>query len=177
MIQAARVDSTRLKLIICRLETGTAYRNPHEAGDVVASASSLNGNIMNFVQHSHEQPVYIFTDNATNSWMSVDLGEGRALVPDHYCLRSDRHSGHKLRNLQLQGSLDGTTWQTLLRHENDASLAGVAMSTAAWPVDAGGQGYRHFRIFLTGQTSFGNHHLMCAGIELYGRAKFERPLA
>ena len=134
---------------------------------------------MNFVQHSHEQPACIFTDNATNSWMSVDLGEGRSLVPSHYCLRSDRHvDHHKLRNWELQGSLDGTTWQTLRRHENDASLAEVAMSTAAWPVHAGGQGYRHFRIFQTGQTSaWGGHHLMCAGIELYGRAKFERPLA
>ena len=53
----------------------------------------------------------------------------------------------------------------------------LSMSSAAWPVDAGGQDYRHFRIFQTGQTSAGAHHLMCAGIELYGRAKFERPLA
>ena len=117
------------------------------------------------------------TADAPGSWIAIDLGEGRSLVPDHYCLRSDKHSNHKLRNWQLQGSLDGTTWHTLRRHENDASLAGVAMSTAAWPVDAGGQGYRHFRIFLTGQTSVGAHCLMCAGIELYGRAKFERPLA
>eukprot|EP00908_Phaeocystis_cordata_P021292 Transcript_3641.p1 GENE.Transcript_3641~~Transcript_3641.p1 ORF type:complete len:480 (-),score=132.37 Transcript_3641:103-1491(-) len=154
------------------------YRNPHEAGEVVASASSLIvGNITNFVQHSHEQPVYTFTDNATNSWMSVDLGEGRSLVPDHYCLRSDRNPSSKPRNWELQGSLDGTTWQTLRRHENDASLADYSMSTAAWPVDAGGQGYRHFRIFQTGQTGGGSHHLMCAGIELYGSAKFERPLA
>ena len=133
---------------------------------------------MNFVQHSHEQPVHCFTYNATDSWMAVDLGEGRALVPDHYCLRSDGYSRHhKLRNWELQGSLDGTTWQTLRRHENDTSLAVVSMSTAAWPVHAGGQGYRHFRIFQTGQTSTGDHLLNCAGIELYGSAKFERPLA
>ena len=79
--------------------------------------------------------------------------------------------------LRFQASLDGQTWQTLRRHQNDASLAETAMSTAAWPVDAGGQDYRHFRIFQTGQTSAGANHLMCAGIELYGRAKFERPPA
>ena len=49
----------------------------------------------------------------------------------------------------------------------------LSMSSAAWPVDAGGQDYRHFRIFQTGQTSAGANHLMCAGIELYGRGKFD----
>ncbi len=156
-----------------------AYRNPHEAGDIVASSIHLISRyaVGNVVQHSHEQPVFSFTKNVANSWMAVDLGEGRSLVPGHYCLRSDRHVDHKLRNWELQGSVDGTTWQTLRRHENDASLADYSMSTAAWPVDAGGQGYRHFRIFQTGAYIFGNHHLMCAGIELYGSAKFERPLA
>ena len=48
------------------------------------------------------------------------------------------------------------------------------MSTAAWPVDAGGKAFRHFRILQTGPNSSGHHYLMCAGIELYGRATFER---
>ena len=53
------------------------------------------------------------------------------------------------------------------------------MSTAAWPVDAGAKAFRHFRILQTGVNSSNTHHLMCAGIELYGRAtaNFGRPLA
>jgi len=53
------------------------------------------------------------------------------------------------------------------------------MSTAAWPVDAGAQAFRHFRILQTGVNSSNKHFLMCAGIELYGRAtaSFGRPLA
>ena len=76
------------------------------------------------------------TYNEPNQWMSVDLGEGRALVPDHYCLRSDGYSRHhKLRNWELQGSHDGNSWVTLRQHANDASLQEASMSVAAWPVE------------------------------------------
>ena len=115
--------------------------------------------------------------------MAVDLGEGRSLVVDHYCLRADCNPGFRLRNWELQGSLDGQTWQTLRIHQSDRSLPQQAMQamitgfTAAWPVDAGAQAFRHFRIAQTGVNSSGIPHLMCAGIELYGRANFERPLA
>ena len=156
-----------------------AYRNPHELGEVVSSSSSsgIGESAPAFVQHAHATSVYNFTDNTPQSWMAVDLGEGRSLVVDHYCLRSDCIPGHKLRNWELQGSLDGQTWQTLRIHLSDTSLPLQAMRTAAWPVDAGAQAFRHFRIAQTGVNSSGDQHLMCAGIELYGRASCERPLA
>jgi len=157
-----------------------AYRNPHELGEVVSSASSLwFGAVEHFVQHVHAAPVSNFTSNVPESWLAVDLGEGRSLVVDHYCLRSDaHHGGPKLRNWELQGSLDGQTWQTLRAHKRDASLSSRSMGTAAWPVDAGAQAFRHFRIQQMNVNSSGKRHeLTCAGIELYGRASFERPLA
>ena len=156
-----------------------AYRNPHELGEVVSSSSSLSvmGAVERFVQHAHAAPVTNCTLNYPESWLAVDLGEGRSLVVDHYCLRSDNRSDHKLRNWELQGSLDGQTWQRLRAHQGDSSLSTQQMSTAVWPVDAGAQAFRHFRILQTGVNSSGLHHLMCAGIELYGRANFERPLA
>ena len=156
-----------------------AYRNPHELGEVVSSGSSfMMGAVEYFVEHAHAAPVYNYTSNVPESWLAVDLGEGRSLVVDHYCLRSDDHDWGKLRNWELQGSLDGQTWQTLRAHEGDTSLSSRPMSTAAWPVDTGAQAFRHFRIQQMNVNSSGNrHHLMCAGIELYGRASFERPLA
>ena len=159
----------------------TAYRNPHEAGWVVSSSSSLGrGAVDRFVQHTHATGVHNYTNNRPQSWMAVDLGEGRVLVVDHYCLRSDQqNNAHKLCNWELQGSLDGQTWQTLRAHQDDTSLLPQAMSTAAWPVDAGAQAFRHFRVLQTGLNSAKQNLLMCAGIELYGhgRATFERPLA
>ena len=41
-------------------------------------------------------------------------------------------------------------------------------SVAAWEVEGANQAYRYFRIRQTGDNSWGNHTLCCAGIELYG---------
>jgi len=158
-----------------------AYGNPHESGEVVASMSSVStGAARHFVQHHaahHGASCWSTTENQPQSWMAVDLGVGRSLVVDHYCLRSSISPEYKPRKWELQGSPDGQTWQTLRAHQDDTSLARQAMSTAAWPVDAGAQAFRHFRILQTGPNSSGTQHLMCGGIELHGHANFERPLA
>ena len=46
------------------------------------------------------------------------------------------------------------------------------MGVAAWALEAatvGGRAFRHFRIRQTGKNSSDHDHLMCTGIELYGR--------
>lgn len=106
--------------------------------------------------------------------VSTPTGEGVSLVPDHYRLRADP-AAHKLRDWQLQGSPDGRAWQTLRCHQDDASLSNEPRSAAAWPIDAGAQAFRHFRVLQTGGNSSGSDYLACAGIELYGRANFARP--
>ena len=150
----------------------TDYSNPHTSGMVVATFSSKGSQphaaAERFVQHQHDGN-YNFTDDKPNSWMSVDLGEGRTLVPDHYCLRSGKHEGnHKLRNWELQGSEDGDQWHTLRRHDNDTSLADPAFSTADWSVEADGRSFRHFRVHQHARNSDNKDYLMCCGIELYG---------
>jgi hypothetical protein len=147
-----------------------AYRNPHEAGRVVAAMSSAEDDSCpeRFVQHTSA------ADNATgddpNSWMSVDLGEGRSLRPDHYCLRTDSIIDSVLRSWRLEGSHDGSTWVALSTHTDDISIEEVSFATAAWPVEGVTEAFRHFRILQTGYNSsgVGHHHLSCAGIELYG---------
>ena len=150
-----------------------AYSNPHEAGLVKVSSSSHDIGLCydhcRFVQHTHARPVYNFTRHEANAWMAVDLGEGRALRANHYCLRSDRNVGdHKLRGWELQGS-NGQSWATLRQHADDASLGLESMSVAAWPVEQGHDAYRHFRILQTHLNSSGLNNLVCTGIELYGK--------
>ena len=41
--------------------------------------------------------------NEPNSWMSVDLGEGRAVVPTHYCLRHDGNQRARAAQLDAAG--------------------------------------------------------------------------
>ena len=150
-----------------------AYSNPHEAGLVKVSSSSQRVGCYDhrrFV-HTYAKAVYNFTGNEANAWMAVDLGEGRALRANHYCLRSDRHvHANKLRGWELQGSNDGQSWATLRQHADDASLGLESMSVAAWPVEQGHDAYRHFRILQTHLNSSGvNNLLCCTGIELYGK--------
>ena len=125
--------------------------------------------VLHRVEHCQGKlPGQNFTDCKPNSWMSVDLGEGRSLVPRHYCLRHSAQHNHELRTWMLQGSLDGQEWHTLRLHENDQSLAASSSSVADWAVEPGGGQYRHFRVLQHGENSGWSDYLLCCGIELYG---------
>lgn len=154
-------------------EGGTKpYTNPHTSGEVKASTTSdVYVTLSCFVQHQHDGQ-QIFTDNEPGTWMSVDLGEGRSLVPNYYCLRNgsinSSYNG-SMRNWWLQGSNDGKHWDTLRSHTNDTSLKDQSFSVAAWPVlQDTSAAYRHFRILQTGKNASGQNDLTCSGIELYG---------
>eukprot|EP00930_Biecheleria_cincta_P031803 TRINITY_DN2204_c0_g1_i1.p1 TRINITY_DN2204_c0_g1~~TRINITY_DN2204_c0_g1_i1.p1 ORF type:complete len:407 (+),score=61.87 TRINITY_DN2204_c0_g1_i1:66-1286(+) len=156
------------------------YRNPHERGEVVATYSSNfgYGGVEQFVHHAHATPVYSGTKQEERAWMALDLGEQHCFCPNYYCLRSDRHSGaNKLRNWELQGSVDGTKWCAIKKHVADASLGEKPMSTAAWNIDVIGIFFRHFRIQSTGVQSSNVKSLMCAGIELYGELRQKNVVA
>ena len=150
------------------------YQNPHDTGDVVASLSQIGaGRLGLFVQHEARQgkELYHRTDDSHPAWMAVDLKTYR-LVPSYYALRHGRDNQmYVLRNWDLQGSDNSQSWITLRRHSNDTSLAEVAGSVAAWPLDASavaGRSFRHFRIIMTGVDSSAHRYLHCCGIELYG---------
>ena len=163
------------------------YANPHTSGVVVAAMSSVMGNDPGFCNnpyygsaersvqnqcHRSSKGKRNGTNSEPNSWMSVDLGQGHSLIVDHYCLRMD-YGAFKPRNWELQGSDDGDHWHTLRRHQADSKLAETSLSTANWPVEAGGRFFRQFRILQTGLSSFDTHVLQCAGIELYGTLREE----
>ena len=86
------------------------YANPHgEPGGAVAKMSSLDHNVCTssrFVEHAPLKE-NSYTENMANSWMSVDLGEGRHLASDYYCLRNENDYGSfRLRHWRLEGSND-----------------------------------------------------------------------
>jgi hypothetical protein len=160
------------------------------AGEVVAAMSSVNrfdGSMpKRFVMHDHDGATVNGTADTPNPWMSVDLGAGRLLVPTHYCLRHGYHSGsHRLVRWRFEGSNDGATWTVLKVHIHahaNSPLPKHGFSVAAWSVDpppapsaaatsagaARSDGFRQFRIIMTGRNSTGYTSLYCAGIELYG---------
>jgi hypothetical protein len=103
-------------------------------------------------------------------------------VPNYYCLRHGGNKGYnRLQSWDFEGSNDGSDYTVLRAHKNDDSLPKKGFSVATWEVEGGNQAYRYFRIRQTGLNSgyndadieYGdpggpNHHLYCAGIELYG---------
>ena len=112
-----------------------AYSNPHDAGLVVASMSSVandqHSQPMRFVQGASHDNQNNLTKNVAGSWMAVDLK--RPLAATHYCLRSDKQVNNVLRNWQLEGSNDGSSWSTLREHANDTSLTGTVSKYLAAP--------------------------------------------
>jgi hypothetical protein len=119
--------------------------------------------------HKHDGSTINCTDDEENSWVSIDLGEGRSLIVNYYCLRHGRSDGwDRLQSWDLEGSNDGSEWTVLRVHKDDNSLPEKAFSEAAWEVEGVNQAYRHFRIRQTGANSNGHHILCCAGIELWG---------
>jgi osmotically-inducible protein OsmY len=158
-------------------------KNPHTTGEVVAAMSSIysaeySDSPSHLVEQPHDGRTGNCTKNKANSWVSLDLGEGRSLVPNYYCARHGNNSGNcRLQSWDFEGSNDGSNYTVFRSHKNDSSLPNKAFSVAAWKVEGVNQAYRYFRIRMTGKNSGTNsigynhppnHCLWCAGIELYG---------
>eukprot|EP00004_Rigifila_ramosa_P007219 TRINITY_DN1815_c1_g1_i3.p1 TRINITY_DN1815_c1_g1~~TRINITY_DN1815_c1_g1_i3.p1 ORF type:complete len:914 (-),score=135.87 TRINITY_DN1815_c1_g1_i3:315-3056(-) len=106
---------------------GTAFGssdwvNPHSAGRLRVSASSLASRFTDF--HQLVDRSFKNTSYAANSpaWWMVDFGSRCRVVCTHYSLQHDGSNTGFLRNWRLEGSNDAKLWHTLRRHHNDTSL-------------------------------------------------------
>ena len=140
---------------------------------VTPKMSSIGwGDPAHLLFHKHDGSTNNFTNGEENSWVSIDLGEGRSLIVNYYCLRHGNGDGDcRLLSWDFEGSNDGSEWTVLRVHKDDNSLPDEGFSVAAWEVEGVNQAYRHFRIRQTGYNSsgYGYNNLGCAGIELWGR--------
>ena len=169
--------------------TSTFFRNPHTAGYVICNMSSLyDGHLFNIVARSMDHaPNY--TENIENSWIEVDLGPRRLLLPDKYTIRHGASTkGNVIRNWIVQGKISkfvndneddeilNEEWITLKTHINDTSLSDEPNSTYSWDIDYPEEvtkhlksiGFRYLRILQTGSNSNNNNCLFCCGVEFYG---------
>eukprot|EP01043_Picozoa_sp_COSAG02_P062580 COSAG02_NODE_8671_length_2485_cov_3.643963_3_plen_181_part_00 len=162
-----------------------AWVNPHTDGQVVVTMSSWGFRDKPGAPYCGPH-VFVGNDiigicrtqNTPNSWISVDLGAKRTVVPTHYCLR---HSGGYgggswpvLRNWTLEGkATDEGDWHEIRRHDNDETMPVLTYANGAWPIDVGGRAFRHLRIRTHGETANFepgyNGMLICCGFEVYGR--------
>jgi hypothetical protein len=158
-----------------------SYMNPHESCEVTARMSSiddkgstkdierLHGSPERFISNTlpggdgaartgqfRKGDPWNRTKDEENSWMSVDIGEGRVLIPKWYVIRHGfgdvgiRGEG-RLRSWRLEASAenkmnrnieaseepdepDPASWVVLRTHTNDLSLAAGPYSTADFEI-------------------------------------------
>jgi len=108
-----------------------------------------------------------YTEEMPYAWVQLDLSLQYRLRCDGYALRSDAHSGQKLRTWEFHASIDGDRWETLRKHVDDKSLETKRFSQKYWSVSAS-KSYRYFRIVQTGPNSSNRESIMLHGVELFG---------
>jgi len=149
------------------------YVNPHLRGEVVADCSDLWGGrstaaLARIVQNQPSFQSKTVTSGRANSWFAVDLGQGRAMVVDHYCIRHGfGDPGAAIRNWRLEGSHDGLGWVVLRRHVNAAGPRG-RNGAADFVVHDVTEAYRHLRIIAEGDGGVYDSCFACSGMEFYG---------
>ena len=149
-----------------------AYQNPHVAGYVVASPSSVNtGSVADFVGRAFTNS---HTNNAPFSWMAVDLGAHRSIMLTHYCLRTrvEYNSSHSIRSWEVEGGSPDIPYELISKHTNDTTLS-ASRTEACWKVRES-KYYRHFRLKQTGPNSDNLNFLINSGIEFYGHVRIHK---
>lgn len=147
------------------------YSNPHMTGQVQVQMSCkwYASNAAIYVENKLESlPAY--DESQPCSWVEVDLGKERQLVPNYYCLRGYDKMKNILTSWELQArSKKEGSWITLKRHFKDSKveLSGP-LAVASWPLEGITEPYRYFRILQLDHFGKFTKNLGCSGIELYG---------
>ena len=163
------------------------YRNPHELNLVTAFASSISkGEVGDFVGRNL---VNLRTENEEFSFLGVDLGQNRRLIPSAYSIRNRNSSTHVLLCWELEGSNDKINFEVLdtrifwsenydinKKLERERNLLIEPGCTSTWGIsrkirEKFPEGFRYFLIKQIDKNSNGSFNLTNSGFELYGEAK------
>jgi hypothetical protein len=115
-------------------EGSEAYQNPHQLGLTGVSWSSGGCcSVNNCIDHKHNG-CNVHTNNASQSWVLIDLRNYRLFAPTHYCLRHG-YSGtnQRLQHWKLQASHNNSDWVDLKKHENEPMPPSYYCRD--WPLD------------------------------------------
>ncbi len=153
----------------------TSFSNPHTATSVVVVRSTNGvGSASQMVDRTSQDSQ---TTDAANSWMAIDLGSSRTLIPTKYSLRHGYSSGYYIRTWKLQGSnnaasnsvadLNAATWADLDTRTGDTTI-NSGYGWGSFTVTGAATGYRWLRVIQTGVNSSSNNELVLCEFEFYG---------
>lgn len=144
----------------------TSFTNPQTTGAIVATASSIYSPSWDVENLSDRGDAITHTNSVAESWVQIDLGAARNLIPSGLSIRQRYDSTlHNHRRIKLEGSNDGTSWALVWQATSD-----LATGAGVWnDIDfTGTTAHRYFRITQTAADSTGWNYLVLSEIELYG---------
>ena len=86
---------------------------------------------IDIVQHSIK-----YNSHDRGSWISIDIGTNRRLVPTRFCvLHGDTEQQNAIRNFSIQGRVrESEPWVQLKNFKNNKKLLDECHSTASWGI-------------------------------------------
>jgi hypothetical protein len=150
--------------IICYL-TGKYEGNVSDREIVSVSSSSCHSSYPARHAVDLQTTTYFQSDNSPNQWLCYDF-KHQKVQPTHYSIHAPS-SNFYLRCWVLEGSLEGSTWNEIDRHTNDAT------TNNEHPIGtfkiSNSIAYRYIRLRQTGKTANGSDSLILHGFEIFGK--------
>jgi len=148
------------------------WENPALTGKVLAFASSVSsGKVEDLVGREISG---FRTRNEVNSFVGVDLGEGRLMRLTAYTLRNGNSSSNTMTCWNLQASVNGSDWVSVDRRDNRNSQELRYLRekgrTSTWGLARNEKAFRFFRVLQTEKNLADNWMISLSCFELYGFA-------
>lgn len=132
--------------------------------DYTATASSTGIETPQTVIDSESLSTIWFSNDVSGSWWKMDCGASKTICPTYVAIQNRSASGNAPANFNIEGSVNGSDWDTLYTH------SGGALATSAWGGGAVSttERYRYFRVINTGADGSGSDYLVIANFEVWG---------
>jgi len=139
-----------------------------QAMTICTVSSTASGVASTVTARAHENG---YTRNSLPQWIQVEL-KSISVSPTHYQWgnRQPAHGSAMVpRNWRFEGSNDGTTWEVLSTHTNDASMPDTAGLVRGWKLEGvKSRFFKFFRFNMTGPNAYGNGQLNFGNLEIFG---------
>lgn len=160
-------DNNGFFYFISTKERKQDWKNPLEERLISVTPSSSKFGKINGIFDRKNIEFYTEDVKGSNIVISIE-GSGFKLCPNAYSIKHGYNFGSfMLKNWNLEGSNDGTTWKVIKEHKDDSSLASKGYATSTWQLECS-EPFLYFRVITTGLNHNGSNHLMLGGIEFYG---------
>lgn len=144
-----------------------AGQNPHSANLVEVTSSSKERS-QPWMILDYKWNGWFYTRNQPDSWVMIDF-INKNVAPSWYSIKSDGNGSSHLKNWNLEGSNDLTSWSTIDEQRNSEILNNpFAIGTFKCLKP---RYYRYIRLRQVDVNTDGNNYLGLCNIELFGSVK------